>query len=80
MRRPGKEGEVSFPVPARRGRIGAMTEYRRRIWQISTTAILFALGTLVVLRNYDDLPMRVAGTASFAFVAYFVIWEAGKRR
>jgi len=50
----------------------------RRIWQICTAAVFFALGVLLVLRNYDDLLMRIIGIASFAFGAY-VFWDAMKR-
>jgi hypothetical protein len=55
-----------------------MTERRRRIWQISLTAVFFALGVLIVLGNYDDLLMRIIGIASFASGAY-LFWNAMKR-
>jgi hypothetical protein len=50
-----------------------MAEHRRRIWQISLTAVFFALGLLVVIR-YDDLPLRIFGIAAVATVAY-AFWE-----
>jgi hypothetical protein len=49
----------------------------KRIWQIATTTIFLALGSLVVLRNYDDAWMRAGGIVVFAAVAYFVIFRAG---